>query len=73
MFMEFVKNFQDTLREAGCLFRLTNLLTHPKPAVKLAAVRTMGNLALNQDNQKELKVSVSSIFQKLYYTVLQLQ
>lgn len=46
---------QDTLREAGCLFRLQNLLTHPKLSVKLAAIKALGNLALNQENQKELK------------------
>ncbi|XP_049954266.1 uncharacterized protein LOC126470457 isoform X4 [Schistocerca serialis cubense] len=46
---------QDTLREAGCLFRLQNLLTHPRLAVKLAAIKALGNLALNQENQKELK------------------
>ncbi|XP_049782357.1 uncharacterized protein LOC126184042 isoform X2 [Schistocerca cancellata] len=46
---------QDTLREAGCLFRLQNLLTHPRLPVKLAAIKALGNLALNQENQKELK------------------
>ncbi|XP_049805295.1 uncharacterized protein LOC126248388 isoform X5 [Schistocerca nitens] len=46
---------QDTLREAGCLFRIQNLLTHPRLAVKLAAIKALGNLALNQENQKELK------------------
>ncbi|XP_059468337.1 uncharacterized protein LOC132192402 isoform X2 [Neocloeon triangulifer] len=49
---------QDTLREAGCLFRLQNLLTYPKLPVQLAAVRALGNLALNAENQKELKNAV---------------
>ncbi|XP_065349737.1 uncharacterized protein LOC135945789 isoform X2 [Cloeon dipterum] len=49
---------QDTLREAGCLFRLQNLLSFPKLPVQLAAVRALGNLALNAENQKELKNAV---------------
>nr|CAD7600522.1 unnamed protein product [Timema genevievae] len=47
---------QDTLREAGCLFRLQNLLVYPKTNVKLSAIKALGNLALNQENQKELKI-----------------
>ncbi|GLH08332.1 Armadillo repeat-containing protein 10 [Gryllus bimaculatus] len=46
---------QDTLREAGCLLRLQNLLTYPKTSIQLAAIRALGNLSLNQENQKELK------------------
>jgi hypothetical protein len=53
-----VFHFQDILREAGCLFRLQNLLTYPKRNVQLAAIKALGNLALNQENQKELKVCV---------------
>ncbi|XP_054279979.1 uncharacterized protein LOC128998048 isoform X2 [Macrosteles quadrilineatus] len=49
---------QDMLREAGCLFRLTKLLTYPKPNVQLAAIKALGNLALNEDNQKELKDAI---------------
>jgi hypothetical protein len=52
----FLLHFQDILREAGCLFRLQNLLMHPKVAVQHAAIKALGNLALNQENQKELKV-----------------
>uniref|UniRef100_A0A1B6KVG7 Armadillo repeat-containing domain-containing protein n=1 Tax=Graphocephala atropunctata TaxID=36148 RepID=A0A1B6KVG7_9HEMI len=49
---------QDMLREAGCLFRLTKLLTYPKTNVQLAAIKALGNLALNEDNQKELKDAI---------------
>jgi hypothetical protein len=38
------------------LFRLQNLLIYPKVNVQHAAVKALGNLALNQENQKELKV-----------------
>ncbi|CAG2053217.1 unnamed protein product [Timema podura] len=48
----------DTLREAGCLFRLQNLLVYPKTNVKLSAIKALGNLALNQENQKELKDAI---------------
>ncbi|KAF4532266.1 hypothetical protein B566_EDAN016448 [Ephemera danica] len=49
---------QDTLREAGCLFRLQNLLTYPKLLVQLAAVKALGNLSLNAENQKEMKNAI---------------
>lgn len=45
------------IREAGGLFRLQNLLQHPKPNIQLAAIKALANLSLNQENQKELKVS----------------
>lgn len=46
------------------MFRLQNLLTYPKLSVQLAAVKALGNLALNVENQKEMKVilSVPSMF-----------
>ena len=47
---------QNSLREAGCLLRLQNLLCHPKHEVRLATIRALGNLALNEQNQKEMKV-----------------
>ncbi|XP_071440237.1 G-protein coupled receptor-associated sorting protein 2-like isoform X1 [Hetaerina americana] len=49
---------QDTLREAGCLFTLQNLLVYRNPSVQLAAVKALGNLALNAENQKELKAAI---------------
>ncbi|KAF6217175.1 hypothetical protein GE061_001529 [Apolygus lucorum] len=49
---------QVTLREVGCLIRVQRLLTHYKPSVQLAAMTALGNLALNSDNQKELKDSI---------------
>lgn len=47
---------QNNLREAGCLSRLQNLLVHPKSEVRLATIRALGNMALNEENQKEMKV-----------------
>jgi hypothetical protein len=47
---------QNNLREGGCLHRLQNLLSHPKEQVRLATVRALGNLALNEENQREMKV-----------------
>jgi len=47
---------QNNLREAGCLLRLQNLLSHTKNEVRLAAVRALGNMALNDQNQREMKV-----------------
>ncbi|KAG8227666.1 hypothetical protein J437_LFUL006977 [Ladona fulva] len=46
------------MREAGCLFTLQNLLSYRNSAVQLAAIKTLGNLALNEENQKELKGAV---------------
>jgi hypothetical protein len=51
--------WQDHLREAGCLPRLQQLIVHPDLSVKLAAVRTTGNLALNTSNQAEMEVPKS--------------
>lgn len=48
---------QNNLREAGCLLRLQNLLSHPKTEIRLASVRALGNMALNEQNQREMKVS----------------
>lgn len=47
------------IREAGGLLRLENLLQHPKQNVQLAAIKALANLALNQENQKELKVNIN--------------
>jgi hypothetical protein len=57
-----VSRLQDILREAGCLFRLQNLLTYPKVNVQHTAIKALGNLALNQENQKELKVCNFMVF-----------
>lgn len=46
---------QDALREAGCLCRLQSLLLHEDAGVQLAATRSLGNLSLNVNNQRELK------------------
>lgn len=47
---------QNNLREAGCLLRLQSLLSHPKSEIRLAAIRALGNMALNEQNQREMKV-----------------
>jgi len=53
---------QNALREAGVLGKLQNLLAHPKTDVRLAAIRALGNLALNDHNQREMKVRNFEIF-----------
>ncbi|BES90864.1 DUF634 [Nesidiocoris tenuis] len=52
---------QVTLREVGCLIRVQRLLTHYKSNVQLAALTALGNLALNSDNQREMKDSIPVI------------
>ena len=58
---------QHTLREAGCLLRLVSMLrshsmalklgyTTMYPAVLSSVTTAVNNLALNEDNQKQLKV-----------------
>ena len=56
---------QDTLREAGCLHRLQNLVVHPDPGVKLSSLRAVSNLALNVDNQKVMGRTVSNVLSLL--------
>ncbi|XP_039297810.1 uncharacterized protein LOC111045931 [Nilaparvata lugens] len=46
---------QDMMREAGCLYRLQKLLSSSSVSVQNAAIRALGNLALNEGNQKEMK------------------
>lgn len=50
--------FQNVFREAGCLVLLAKLINHNNYFVKEAAITTLSNMALNRDNQKELKVSI---------------
>lgn len=57
---------QNNLREAGCLSRLQNLLVHPKSEVRLATIRALGNMALNEQNQKEMKVKIEYYAKSLY-------
>ena len=59
--------FQELLREAGCLVKLVSLLrSHSMalrvgfstmyPAIVSRVTTTINNLALNEENQKQLKV-----------------
>ncbi|OXA52525.1 armadillo repeat-containing protein 10 isoform X2 [Folsomia candida] len=52
---------QNNLREAGCLQRLQNLLSHPKSEIRLAAIRALGNMALNEMNQREMKPIIPAL------------
>lgn len=63
---------QNNLREAGCLSRLQNLLTHPKSEIRLAAIRALGNMALNEQNQKEMKVKQITVPYKKDNTLIAL-
>ncbi|XP_014289553.1 armadillo repeat-containing protein 10 [Halyomorpha halys] len=56
---------QVTLREVGCLLRVQRLLTHSKTSVQIAAVTALGNLSLNNDNQKELKDCIPVLYSLL--------
>jgi hypothetical protein len=46
---------------------MQNLLTYPKLSVQLAAVKALGNLCLNAENQKEMKVDIITFYIKLLY------
>lgn len=67
MILAFDYIFQNLLREAGCLKKLIRLLrTHEMalrvgqsvtyPAVVTRVVNTVTNLAVNEENQKQLQV-----------------
>ncbi|XP_076067231.1 uncharacterized protein LOC143040284 isoform X2 [Oratosquilla oratoria] len=43
----------DFFREVGCLYRLTTLLSDPD--IRLAAVQTLGNVVLSEENIKQAK------------------
>lgn len=49
---------QNNLREAGCLPKLQNLLCHPKYEIRLATIRCIGNMSLNEHNQREMNMFV---------------
>ena len=54
-------NFQDSLRDAGCLLRLQHLIVHSDRSVRLAAIAAVGNLALNTANQRVMQVNIEAI------------
>lgn len=49
---------QDMLREVGALGALSRLIIHPRESVQVAAIKTLGNLTLNESNVKELKTAL---------------
>jgi len=44
------------MREAGYLSQLQQLIYHPEESVQITALVALGNLALNKNNSKEMKV-----------------
>lgn len=56
---------QIVFREAGCLVLLTKLINQNKYSVKEAAITTLSNMALNRDNQKELKDTIPQLMTML--------
>lgn len=44
------------MREAGYLSKLQQLIYHPEESVQITALVALGNLALNKNNSKEMKV-----------------
>lgn len=49
-------NFKEVMREAGYLSQLQQLIYHPEESVQITALVALGNLALNKNNSKEMKV-----------------
>lgn len=49
---------QDALREAGALSALSKLIIHPRESVQVAAIKTLGNLTLNEGNVRELRTAL---------------
>ncbi|KAI5695382.1 hypothetical protein M8J76_016108 [Diaphorina citri] len=49
---------QDMLRECGALSALSKLIIHPRESVQVAAIKTLGNLTLNESNVKELRTAL---------------
>uniref|UniRef100_A0A8D8URC8 Armadillo repeat-containing protein 10 n=1 Tax=Cacopsylla melanoneura TaxID=428564 RepID=A0A8D8URC8_9HEMI len=49
---------QDMLRECGALGALSKLIIHPRESVQVAAIKTLGNLTLNENNVKELRTAL---------------
>ncbi|CAH0380601.1 unnamed protein product [Bemisia tabaci] len=57
---------QNIFREVGCLSSLTSFLTHRNISVRLAALKALGNLALNADNQREMKDAIPILLSFVY-------
>lgn len=58
------------MREAGYLSQLQQLIYHPEESVQITALVALGNLALNKNNSKEMKVILLyliNIFIILFY------
>lgn len=47
------------MRESGYLSQLQQLIYHPEESVQITALVALGNLALNKNNSKELKVRLA--------------
>lgn len=60
------------MREIGYLSQLQSLIHHSEESVQINALKSLGNLALNINNSKELKVSVYIIIIVLLTIILQL-
>lgn len=52
--------FKEVMREAGYLIQLQQLIYHPEESVQITALVALGNLALNKNNSKEMKVRTSN-------------
>lgn len=46
------------MRETGYLSQLQQLFYHPEESVQITALVALGNLALNKNNSKEMKVKI---------------
>lgn len=57
------------MREAGYLSQLQQLIYHPEESVQITALVALGNLALNKNNSKEMKVKYQFIFIWFFFSI----
>lgn len=63
------------MRESGYLSQLQQLIYHPEESVQITALVALGNLALNKNNSKELKVRLANqplLIYNCFYQIEQL-
>lgn len=59
------------MRKAGYLNQLQQLIYHPEESVQITSLVALGNLALNKDNSKNMKVLIFIFIKKYRYNLLQ--
>lgn len=64
--MNHIDYFKEIMRESGYLSQLQQLIYHPEESVQITALVALGNLALNKNNSKELKVRLANQLLLIY-------